>query len=530
MVNSAVLRHALALLFIGAVASAVNIIPYLSTGIAPAYRQSSDTTVHLVHWQEFSKNYSGNFDTDVMFQNFQGVPSGVLFVDKILVRISEFLNIGLLDWSIVVSYLTLLLFLSGVYFLVFFSTKKILLAFLVSLVSIVPVISLGLSGWGLLVIGFVPKEISIMVSVWLTILYLQGVLTNSKPKIAVFFALLGLSANFYPPVFFHYAAVLLTVEIIRQRAITKEQILYGLIFLAAAPLALFDIFIKVAHLTPPILAIIMDHYGAPLQSLSYLLVHYLRKQILYALCIGALWYIYRRILKKEYPPLIQIWYLIWWSTLVWSLIGVGIEIFAPLYMKYMISRISVWFYLASMIIIAYTIYEIWFDKFRRTIQNTVGFSLLLVLGLLGQTSVLSVYHGMQEFKNDASDYAQYLTVVTRLKEFVPPGSLVLANPDGEANTIRAYGGVGTYVAAKDGIVAPFDGTAAQQWFNRYKETQKVFAEKDFSTIQAFAVAHNLQFYLFDKKDLQHSADTLRKRILLESGDYGLAKFIQENHP
>ncbi len=496
--------------------------PFLS-GISPAYYQSSDTTVHVVQWREFSQAYAGNFDTDAMFQNYQAQPTVTLFVGKVLVRLSEFLHVDLLAWSIIVSVLSLVLFLSGVYFLVFYTTKSVLLSLIVSLVSIVPVISLGLSGWGFLTIGFVPKEISIMMSVWLTLLYLHGISTNSKRTVAGVFALLGLFANWYPPVFFHYALVLFTVEIIRQRAIRKEHFLYGLLFLAIAPVALYDIFIKASGFSPPIVSLIIEHYW-PLQSLSYLLVHYLRKQIIYIVLIGVLWYIYRRILKKEYSVLMQTWYLIWWVTLAWSLVGVGIEIFAPLYMKYLISRISVWFYLASMVIVAYTAYEIWAAKFGHSLVYKVCFSVLLSIILFGQTSILNVYNGIRKNVANAEDYKQYLSVVTQLKTVVPPDSLVLANPDSRANTIRTYGGVGVYVAAKDGNVMLFDGEATLAWKERYTETQKVFAKKDFRAIESYAKAKGLDYYLFNKKDIQKGADILAEKTILESGTYGLAKF------
>ena len=523
MISRTTQTHIINLSVVFLIALLVNSASYFLTGISPAYNQSSDATVHVVQWQEFARNYAGNFTHDVMFQNYQGQPTGTLFVDKVLVRISEFLHVSILDWSIIISALSLLVFLSGVYVLVLYSTKDSLLSLLISLVSVIPVISLGLSGWGFLVGGFVPKETALGISLWLSVLYLWGASTNSKWHIAGFFALLGLFANWYPPLFFHYALVLLTVEVIRKRAIRKEHIAYGLIFLATAPVALFDIFITAGHFTTPDVAIIFAHYGAPLHSLSYLLIHYLRKQFIYAALVGALWYVYRRVLKKDYPPLIKLWYAIWWSTLVWSMIGVSIEIFAPLYMKFMISRISVWFYLASMIIVAYTAHELWFAKFPRTIRNRTCFSLLLLAVLISQTSVLSVCSGIRDSQKNAADYKHYLSVVTKLQAIVPLDSLVLANPDGGANTLRTYGGVGTYVAAKDGNVTLFDGVTAREWFQRYQETKKIFSQKDFSTIQAYAVAQDLQFYFFNVNDIATGTTTLAKKTILRSGDYGLAR-------
>ena len=508
-----------------AAAALVNSVPYLFNELSPAYRQSSDATVHVVQWQQYASTYSGNFDNDVMFRNYQAQPTGTLFVNRVLVRISELLGVGILEWSVIISILSLMLFLSGVYTLVLYTTKKPLLGLIIGLVSIIPVISLGLSSWGFLTLGFVPKELSLGIAVWLTILYLRGVSDNSPARIAGFFALLGLFSNWYPPLFFHYALVLMTVEVLRARAITKAQVLYGVVFLLAAPVALFDIFIKAGGFTQPILAIIVSHYGVPLQSLSYLLIHYLRKQIIYVVLVGILWYIYRRVLQKEYPPLMTLWYYIWWSTLVLSLIGVGIEVFYPLYMKYLLSRVSVWFYLASMIIVTYTAHELWFARFSYSLRTSAVFAVLMMIVLLGQTSVLNVYHGAQKFRQNATNYQNYLSIVTHLRETVPPGTLVLANPDGEANTVRAYGGVGTYVAAKDGNVTLFDGNAATIWFNRYQEVQGVFAERDFKAIRFFAIAHGLQYYLFDTTDLNSGMDELKKSTVLQSGSYGLAKLF-----
>ncbi|MBX4216105.1 hypothetical protein KW797_04110 [Candidatus Parcubacteria bacterium] len=501
----------------------LNSAPYFLAGIPPAYRQSSDAAVHMVNWQEFSKDYAGNFEHDTMFQAFPGVPSGVLASEKILVRISEALGIPLLEFGAGISWLSLALFLAGVYFVVLYPTKNRLLSFLISLVSVVPVISLGLSGWGFLTLGFVPKEISVGISVWLTLLYLRGAETDSNKRIVWCFALLGLFANWYPPVFFHYAAVLLAAEVMRARSLRKEHILYGLVFLLTAPVALYDIFVRGGHLTAPIISIVMEYYGAPLHSLSYLFVHYLRKQVVYMVLVGGLWYLYRRVRTMEYPPVMRIWYFLWWSTLLWSLVGVGIEVFAPLYMKYLISRISVWFYFSSMVIVAFTGYELWRARFGGSAMQKIIFSAVLLIVLFGQTSILSVYTGIRGEIAESGDYRQYLSVVTRLSSFVPPSSLVFANPDRGAATIRTYGGVGVYVAKKDAIVTLYDGASAAAWEARYKETQEVFATKDFSAIRAYALAHGLEYYFFSTKDIDKGAASLESMTVLKEGDYGLAK-------
>jgi hypothetical protein len=514
--------HIGALTLIFVVALLVNGLPYVFAGLSPAYNQSSDATVHVTDWQEFSPTYPGTFAHDVMFTNFSGVSSGVLGADKALVRVSEWLRVPLLDWSILISTLSLIAFLSGVYFLVLYSTKNTLLALLIGLVSVIPVISLGLSSWGFTVTGFVPKETSLAIAVWLLILYLRAIATESRKRMVFFFVLLGICANWYPPFFIHLAIVLLTVEVLRARAITKDQFLYGILFLVAAPLALYDIFVIGGHFTKPDLSIIYDHYGAPLHSLSYLLLHYLRKQIIYAVVVGLLWYLHRRLVREDLTPLMRTWYFIWWSTLFWSLIGVGIEVFFPLYMKYLISRISVWFYLASMIVIASTGYAVWRATIKRSALSCLLFSAVVLLVLVSQTSLPSVYAGALSLVHDAPTYKQYLAVVTQASHYVPSGTLVLANPDGEANTVRAYGSTATYVAAKDGNVVLYDGRAAEAWFTRYKELQQIFAKKDFAAVQSFAQVHGLHYFLFDAKDFTQGLALLKRETELQDGTFGIA--------
>lgn len=523
-ISSSISQHWINIFFIFCIAFLINGTFYFLSGVPLKYQQSSDATVHMVDWQRISRDYSGEFENDLMFQNYQVQPTGVLLVDRLLVTIGEMFSIDLLQWSIVISFLSLALFLSGVYALVSYSTKNRLLAFIISLVSIIPVISLGLSSWGFLAKGFVPKEISLGIAVWLSIIYLYGTATGSKRTVGLFFLLLGIFSNWYPVLFFHYALVLFTVEVIRQKTVRREHFMYGAIFLVAAPIALFDIFIRASHFTPSIISIITDHYTATLHSLSYLFIHYLRKQIIYVLFVGILWYIYRRILQKEYPTTIKIWYAIWWSALAWSLVGVGIEIAVPSLMKYLISRTSVWFYAASMIIVGYTAHEIFFNHYVRSLKNRVVFSSLLLLILLMQTSIFHAYNGLKSMRQNTQDYLQYLTVLTQIKSKIPRGAIVLSNPDREAKTVRVYGEVGSYVSWKDGNVTLFDGTAATAWFERYKETRSVFATKDFSAIQDFAVKRDLSFYLFNKNDILSGKDELAESTIMESGSYGLAQF------
>jgi|GEM_PF-4884401 len=516
------LKDIIAFFVLAIVAVMVNAAPYFLTGIPLKYNQSSDTLVHLVHWQEAASDYAGNFEADEMFQQNQGWPTGQLFVNKVLVRIAEMLNIDFLSWSIFISWCSLALFLSGVYALVFYTLRSRLLAFLISLVSIVPVISLGLSSWGFFVRGFVPKELAVAITVWLTILYFSGVLSGSKKKIAWFFVSLGFFSNWYPIVFFHYALLMMIVEVVRAKAIRKEHFFYGVIFLAAAPVALYDLFAKIGGFSPPDLSLIYAHYTWPLHSLEYLFAHYLRKQFVYAALIGGLWYLYRKLLKKEYPSAFSVWYAMWWASLGLSLVGVGIELFAPAYMKFLLPRVSVWFYFVSMVIVAYSAYEIYAIKFSVTRLKSVLFSFGLIVVLLGQTSVISAYKGVFNFNKNAEDYRDYIAAIDALNEHAPLKTILLVYPDRQASGIRAYGGYGVYVSSKDGNVTLVDGEAARKWKARYDETVAVFATKDYAKIKKFAINHGLTHLFYDIRDIETKGD-LERATFIRFGNYGLAE-------
>ncbi|KND49540.1 MAG: hypothetical protein AB203_00465 [Parcubacteria bacterium C7867-008] len=494
------------------------------SGVPLKYQLSSDAFVHAVHWTEFSTSYAGNFENDVMFQNNRSWPTGQLFIDAVFVRIGDFFGVGVLDWSIFISTISLLIFLSGVYSLVLYTTRNRVLAFCIALVSIIPVISLGLSGWGFLVKGFVPKELGLGIIVWLLILYFKAVEGGSRKKFFIFFALLGLLSNWYPVIFFHVAMIVLFAEVIRTRSIKLEFIAYGLVFLAAAPLALYDVFFRIGQFSPPNPSIILDHYTAVLHSWSYLLLHYLRKQIIYVALVLGLWFWCRR--EKNLPegPSMTVWMALWWSTLILSLIGVGLE-FTP-YAKYLLARASVWFYLSSMVLVGTYGYILFTAKFGTSRRMKVIFAVLLIGILCAQTSVMNVVEGLSDGYRESKDTKELISALVEVDTLLRPQTMILANPNGEANLIRAYANKPTYVSSKDGNVALYDGDAADQWFARYNEVRDVLKTKDCVAFADYGKAHDLQYGFIDMTDFTEGVASCEKRAVVRSGKYALVKFYE----
>ncbi|MEK9174472.1 MAG: hypothetical protein AAB725_00685, partial [Patescibacteria group bacterium] len=161
------------LLVILAAAVVYNLSLAFFTGVPAKYQLNSDAEVHLVHWREFSDENEVFLADDAMFK-LDIRPVGELFVDKIIVKVGEFLNINILSWSVIVSYASIIVFLSGVYFVVSRSLNNRLVGFLVGLGSVIPAFSLGGSSWGFPANGFLTRDLALGLGVWLFGLYLSG--------------------------------------------------------------------------------------------------------------------------------------------------------------------------------------------------------------------------------------------------------------------------------------------------------------------------------------------------------------------
>lgn len=515
--------HVVLISVIGLAAWCVNALPFVIAGTPASYHQSSDATVHVVEWMQDSMRYDGAFENDLMLQNYRPQQStGELWADVALTRIADVFGVDVLAWSIAISWGSLALFLIGVYVLSYLVLLRASAAFCIALASIIPVISLGLSSWGFLAFGFVPKELSLGIAVWLTILYVRSITHESRRTRAVFFAGLGMFANWYPVLFCHYALIVLAADVLRVRSIRSEHFVYGTVFLLAAPIALYDIFVVAGRFSQPDTSVIVEHYVGTLHSWSYLFLHYLRKQAIYVVSVAVLWFAHRRATVGQLPAGIRAWFCLWWSALIVSLVGVGIELFFPLYTKYLLSRASVWFYFDSMILVSFLTYSL-IEKRRYPRGATYLAASGLLAFFLAQSSIANVYAGTKEILLGASEQHSFIATLSRVHTIVPERSIVLSNPDREANTLRAYGAVASYVSWKDGNVTLFNGEAAHVWRERYVSARSTFATHDYDAIRAFGIAAGTPYYLFNRDDITTGVSELERATVYSSGRYGVAR-------
>lgn len=515
-------RHFVFLTIIFSAALLVNFTPSIITNIPLKNQLSSDAELHATHWREFSANEGNNFANDEMFKK-DTRPRGELFVNKLLVRLGEWSKVGLLEWSALVSGLSLIIFLSGVYFVVAYSLKNSWLGFLVALGSIIPAFSLGGSTWGFLAQGFLPRELALGIAAWIILIYFYGLEKNHIWASRSVFLLSGIFSNWYPVLFFHFAAIVFVAEIIRLKSIKKELLIYGLLYAAGASFALIDIFIKSAQTAPIDLEVFRFRFRYMLlSSFEYTFLRYLRRFLIYAAVVAGLFIFSKKTLNRDELRPLSPWYAIWLSAALISLIGIVLENFTT-FARFLFSRASVWFLFASMTIIAYTIHKI----YEKRVKNNFLLSAILATGILlifiGQSAIPSIYRQLRDLKANAANYNNYITLLENLKEATPNDAIILAPPR-DANKIRAYGSRGTYVSWKEGGITLLDGKSGREWFERLHEVEAVFGQKNLEALQKYAQAKNIRYIIYntDEVSTDKQQSTLLP-VLLKSGPFVLSE-------
>ena len=374
------LKH---LLIIFVVALVYNFSFFFFTGIPLRHQLNGDAEVHVAHWREFSVKEKNIFANDAMFK-LDIRPQGELFVDKVLVRIGEFFKIDVLNLSVILSFISLFIFLSGVYFVAAHSLNNRLMGFLAGLGSVIPAFSLGGSSWGFVASGFLPRDLALGFAVWLLGLYFYGIRHDSPWSIRIVFLVSGLLANWYPVLFFHYVLVIILADVIRLKSIKLEHFFYGLLFGAGAIFAISDVIAKSINFTPINLELFRARFSyLLLEPWQYAIFRYLRRFILYVAIVSGLYYIAKKVVLKDEMSPLKTWYIIWLSAGLLSITGLYLENYTS-WARFFLSRTSIWFLFASMAIVAYTIFLI--GKCRASRYKLMAVTLISLI-FLGQSMI-----------------------------------------------------------------------------------------------------------------------------------------------
>jgi hypothetical protein len=505
MIPKITLKNSLFLVVIFLVAVVINGLPWFLSGISLSNQLSSDAEYHIVHWYEYSKNYKDNFLQDKSFK-LDARPAGDLFLDKIFVKMGDFFNINLPNLSIFVSMIALFLFLSGVYSLCCFVFGDSFWAFILSLGSIIPTFALGGTTWGFLTLGYLPRELALGFCLWLLLLFLYGKRENIlKLSYSVFF-ITGLLANWYPVVLIHFASVLILADIIQKRKISKEHFSYGILFLGGASLAIFDVLSKANMATLPDLSILHFRYGyMSFSSFRYGVFHYLRRIILYSIWTSFLIFTYRKFLKEKTKEDVSFWISIFISSGILMAVGVLLEEYT-VYAKFLFSRTSLFFILASMIISTIVLVNT-FDNFFPNIKfkkMIVGGVLLLIF--IGQSSIPTIYRSLADTVQNTNEQKSLLNAIHFLSKYTSSKDMVLADT-GYANKIRAYGKRAVYSSWKDGGIALLDGRGGKEWYDRFLQNNKVLQTGDLNEMLKFSTKNGITAIFIEKDKIKKNSNT-----------------------
>lgn len=510
-------RHALFLTIIFLTAAIFNALPWLLSGIPLSGQLSSDAENHIEHWYEYSKYYDGNFLQDKFFQ-YDIRPAGDLFVDKIFVHIGESLGIKLPIWSVIISIIALGLFLSGAYAVSFFALNDAFLALIVGLGSIIPTHALGGTSWGFLTLGYLPRELAIGFALWLLLLFLYGKRQNiAWMPFAIFFAI-GIFANWYPILFFHLAIVLVVADIIQNRRISKEHILYCILFTVGAFFAIFDVISKAKETIVPDLSIVHIRLGYMyISSFTYGVLRYLRRVIIYAVWIPGLILFSKKFLKEKVKENLSFWLALWISAGIIMTIGVLLEQFT-VYAKFWFSKTSLFFIFASMIITSAMLaraFENFFPSHR--LKKVILASLLLII-FIGQSSIPTIYRSISSTVKNVSSEKSFREALNVLSLHTTSKDIILANTS-YSNKVRAYALRSVYSSWKDGGVSVLDGRRGKEWYERFIKTNEVFQTNDLNTIIEFSRKNGISVILLETNTIKNNADLIKAHTFYQIGDY-----------
>ncbi len=514
--------HFLVLSILFFVAIFYNFLPQAFSGISLSQQLSSDAEYHIVHWQKYAKKYEDNYIKDFSF-NLDIRPSGELFFDHLFVRIADSFSIKNENLSIFISVLALGIFLSGVYALSYFVLQDAFLGFIISLGSIIPTFALGGATWGFSTLGYIPKELALSFIIWLLFLFLYGKKYHILKLNYLVFLIAGLLANWYPVGFFHFIAVLLFTDVILERKILKEHLFYTALFMGGAGFAIFDVLSKASATTPPDLGILHIRYVYMLLSpLSYGIFHYLRRVILYLVWICFLFFIHKRFLKEKERGDLSFWSALFVSSGVLMTLGIFIEQYT-IYAKFLFSRTSVYFILASMLISTIVLLDVSTKYLPKKLPKKLVLGLFLFILFFIQSSIPSVYRSLRNLSHTKDQQKTFLAAIETLRQHTSSTALILA--EGKySNQIRAYGGRAVYSSWKDGGITLLDGTAGRKWYERFLDNERILHTAHITQMVQFSKEQGISA-IFVKKD--QVPDLEGTFPYIKAGDFRIIPIPQE---
>jgi hypothetical protein len=472
-------------------AALLNMLPRIASNMPLRNLLSSDAEFYVNFMQIYLD--PGVFALDQMFRQVV-YPIGTRLILQNLTYIADLLRIDLFQWSIILSFINLALFLLGLYWLLRQSLKSKLFAFVITLFSVIPVHVLGGTTYGFQALGFLVRDLALGLSMYVLLLYFLAINRKKLGLLQLCFLIMGILANGYPLLFFHLFAVLLFAELIRKGKLTISVFIYTGLFLAASSPAWLDMFINYSPATSIDMDLLRIRLGYMMASpLFSALTQYLRRFFLYFLFILVIYWPIRRWASENEKQILEPWLVIAASSFIIAVVGVIIETFTP-YAKYVISRTSIWFTLSAMVITCLGLRIV----IRRFFPKHVVWLTIVATSLIfaGQSNLPTVYRYLRDGYNNREHRLAFHKAVSEFKTISDPDDLVIA-PSEEMNDIaaslRTYSLRPVYVSYKDGGIVVLDGELARRWYNRYQESQNILESRDARLLLDFMAQEGIDF-------------------------------------
>lgn len=509
------------LVIVFAWAIALHGIPQFLTGIPLRDQLEQDPQCFVNFWQQLL--HPEIFAADETMPRL--LPAGETLCLHLFALLGRALHFDMYSWSVVLSFVSLMLYLAGVYAVVLYHFRNRSHAFWIAMLSAVPIRMLGASRLGFQALGFVPQDLALAVSFFLLLLYLRAVKTHSKKSAAFFFFLCGILCNFYPHLFVQMAATFLLTEIFRARKFQSALLFYAFCFAAGAAPAIVEILSRFGLSQPIDLPILRLRYQFMLiLPLAPRALYYLRTFIVFALADAAiLFWVFRAADKGERGPL-HPWVSMASASFVLSIAGLVLESTTP-FTRLLLSRASLWFGFSSLMMI---FYGFLFAFRKRSAAGRSGAAIPMAcfaIFFLLQSNLLTMAVKFYRAYQSREDRKNFLAAVRRLEEISRPEDLVVA-PAGRQNDlaieVRTYSKRPVYVAYKDGGVALIDGRLARQWWSRVQAVEAIFQDARGDTLLEWMAREGIR-YAFIPESYARGNPDLESHVVFQQGNYRILK-------
>jgi len=515
-------RHILHIALILIFALLIHHLPFFVSGVPLRMQLLSDAESRMAIWQ-IAQNPDVFSNDPILTLSLKTLPSSEEIISRVLVSIGSFFSFDLFEWSVILSFCSLFLFLCGLYWLTFYSVRDRMVAILVTFFSIIPVHVLGAATFGIQPLGYMPRDMALAVSMYVLLLYVHAVKNENRTCFFLTFFSLGLLTNLYPPLFTNLFLTLLITEVVRKRKLEVRSILFAAAFGTGALPTFVDIVLKSTAAAKIDMELLKSFYQYMMvYPFSLASLKYLRRFLLYLFLVPVIVYWMQRFCKNGGMQRVQPWLSIAAGSFILSVVGLYLES-TTTYVKYFFSRASLWFILSSMVITAYGLRMFFQMRFpiRAPLLTIVAVSLIFLF----QSNLPTFYRFVADARLKQQEKSDFHEAITRLRDITRPGDVILA-PSEEyhdlAASVRTYSARPIYVCYKYGGVVLLDGGIGRLWLQRYQNLTAVFQDKNAQSLIDFMKRENIH-YAFVPAHYYEDAPFLQNHLIYKTGHYFILK-------